>query len=64
MVLRWSSEVRKFLKMPPQETFLNSSMNISVQPSYYMFNSDAVHKALFEKLKLLRHRPKQVFVFS
>ena len=40
--------------MPPQEIFLESSMNISG----YTFNSDVVHKAPFGKLNSLRKRPK------
>ena len=35
--------------MPPKEIFLESSMNIYLQPSDYTFNSEVVHKALFEK---------------
>ena len=58
MSLRWGSEVKNFLKRPQQETFLESSEDISVQPSVYTFNFDVVYKALFEELNWLRNRPK------
>ena len=53
MSLRWRSEVRKFHKMHSQETFLEYSVNISLQPSRY---PDVLYKARFEELNSLSLR--------